>query len=248
MRADLMRLVGQEAAVVAAAPAGAGKSHFVSATVGRLGRKGCGSRWWPPPTSRFTAWSSGSSSSTRICPWRSSTRQGRDLPAATRGPARRDAADPPLTRRTTGSAGHRHRGQARGRVPARRPGRLRRPGHRRGVPGRRGPLLHGRGRWPLRTFWWGTPASSTRSRRSMTPPSGAAGRRIRSRPRSASCCETTPPRPGASHSRSPGGWTPAQFRSPGASTLGTLSARPSARRSSAPADPPWSGKPGTRGR
>jgi hypothetical protein len=36
MRADLMRLVGQEAAVVAAAPAGAGKSHFVAATVGEL--------------------------------------------------------------------------------------------------------------------------------------------------------------------------------------------------------------------
>ncbi len=36
MRADLMRLVGQEAAVVAAAPAGAGKSHFVATTVGQL--------------------------------------------------------------------------------------------------------------------------------------------------------------------------------------------------------------------
>ena len=36
MRADLMRLIGQEAAVVAAAPAGAGKSHFVAATVGLL--------------------------------------------------------------------------------------------------------------------------------------------------------------------------------------------------------------------
>jgi len=36
MRADLMRLAGQEAAVVAAAPAGAGKSHFVAATVGQL--------------------------------------------------------------------------------------------------------------------------------------------------------------------------------------------------------------------
>ncbi len=36
MRADLLNLVGQEAAVVAAAPAGAGKSHFVSATVGML--------------------------------------------------------------------------------------------------------------------------------------------------------------------------------------------------------------------
>ena len=36
MRADLMRLVAQEAAVVAAAPAGAGKSHFVAATVGEL--------------------------------------------------------------------------------------------------------------------------------------------------------------------------------------------------------------------
>lgn len=36
MRHDLMRLMGQEAAVVAAAPAGAGKSHFVAATVGRL--------------------------------------------------------------------------------------------------------------------------------------------------------------------------------------------------------------------
>jgi AAA domain len=36
MRADLMRLMGQEAAVVAAAPAGAGKSHFVAATVGQL--------------------------------------------------------------------------------------------------------------------------------------------------------------------------------------------------------------------
>jgi hypothetical protein len=36
MRTDLMRLMGQEAAVVAAAPAGAGKSHFVAATVGRL--------------------------------------------------------------------------------------------------------------------------------------------------------------------------------------------------------------------
>ncbi len=36
MLADLMRLMGQEAAVVAAAPAGAGKSHFVAATVGQL--------------------------------------------------------------------------------------------------------------------------------------------------------------------------------------------------------------------
>jgi AAA domain len=36
MRTDLMRLVGQEAAVVAAAPAGAGKSHFVAAAVGQL--------------------------------------------------------------------------------------------------------------------------------------------------------------------------------------------------------------------
>ncbi len=40
MRADLMRLIGQEAAVVAAAPAGAGKSHFVAATVGRLRAEG----------------------------------------------------------------------------------------------------------------------------------------------------------------------------------------------------------------
>jgi hypothetical protein len=40
MRAELMRLAGREAAVVAAAPAGAGKSHFVSATVGRLRRAG----------------------------------------------------------------------------------------------------------------------------------------------------------------------------------------------------------------
>ncbi len=36
MRADLLARAGQEAAVVAAAPAGAGKSHFVSATVGQL--------------------------------------------------------------------------------------------------------------------------------------------------------------------------------------------------------------------
>jgi hypothetical protein len=36
MRTDLMRQMGQEAAVVAAAPAGAGKSQFVAATVGRL--------------------------------------------------------------------------------------------------------------------------------------------------------------------------------------------------------------------
>jgi hypothetical protein len=40
MRADLMRLAGQEAAVVAAAPAGAGKSHFVAATVGQLRAEG----------------------------------------------------------------------------------------------------------------------------------------------------------------------------------------------------------------
>jgi hypothetical protein len=40
MRADLLSLVGREAAVVAAAPAGAGKSHFVSATVGRLRAEG----------------------------------------------------------------------------------------------------------------------------------------------------------------------------------------------------------------
>ena len=40
MRTDLMRLAGQEAAVVAAAPAGAGKSHFVSATVGQLRAEG----------------------------------------------------------------------------------------------------------------------------------------------------------------------------------------------------------------
>ncbi len=40
MRAELLRLAGREAAVVAAAPAGAGKSHFVAATVGRLRRAG----------------------------------------------------------------------------------------------------------------------------------------------------------------------------------------------------------------
>jgi hypothetical protein len=40
MRADLMHLVGQDAAVVAAAPAGAGKSHFVAATVGMLRAEG----------------------------------------------------------------------------------------------------------------------------------------------------------------------------------------------------------------
>lgn len=40
MRADLMGLVGREAAVVAAAPAGAGKSHFVAATVGLLRAEG----------------------------------------------------------------------------------------------------------------------------------------------------------------------------------------------------------------
>jgi hypothetical protein len=40
MRADLMRLAGREAAVVAAAPAGAGKSHFVAATVGQLRAEG----------------------------------------------------------------------------------------------------------------------------------------------------------------------------------------------------------------
>jgi hypothetical protein len=40
MRADLLARAGREAAVVAAAPAGAGKSHFVSATVGRLRAEG----------------------------------------------------------------------------------------------------------------------------------------------------------------------------------------------------------------
>jgi hypothetical protein len=40
MRTDLMRVIGEEAAVVAAAPAGAGKSHFVAATVGRLRAEG----------------------------------------------------------------------------------------------------------------------------------------------------------------------------------------------------------------
>jgi len=40
MRADLLSVVGREAAVVAAAPAGAGKSHFVSATVGQLRAEG----------------------------------------------------------------------------------------------------------------------------------------------------------------------------------------------------------------
>lgn len=36
IRTDLLRRVGQEAAVVAEAPAGAGKSHFVSSTAGQL--------------------------------------------------------------------------------------------------------------------------------------------------------------------------------------------------------------------
>jgi AAA domain len=40
MRADLLRLAGREAAVVAAAPAGAGKSHFVAETVGLLRASG----------------------------------------------------------------------------------------------------------------------------------------------------------------------------------------------------------------
>jgi AAA domain len=40
MRADLLRLVGREAAVVAAAPAGAGKSHFIASTVGLLRAEG----------------------------------------------------------------------------------------------------------------------------------------------------------------------------------------------------------------
>ena len=40
IRTDLMRRVGQEAAVVAEAPAGAGKSHFVSSTAGRLRAEG----------------------------------------------------------------------------------------------------------------------------------------------------------------------------------------------------------------
>ena len=40
MRANLLDLVGREAAVIAAAPAGAGKSHFVAATVGLLRAEG----------------------------------------------------------------------------------------------------------------------------------------------------------------------------------------------------------------
>jgi AAA domain len=40
MRADLASLAGRQAAVVAAAPAGAGKSHFVATTVGRLSGQG----------------------------------------------------------------------------------------------------------------------------------------------------------------------------------------------------------------
>jgi hypothetical protein len=40
IRQDLLDRVGDEAAVVAAAPAGAGKSHFVADTIGRLRRKG----------------------------------------------------------------------------------------------------------------------------------------------------------------------------------------------------------------
>jgi len=40
MRADLVSLAGRQAAVVAAAPAGAGKSHFVATTVGRLRGQG----------------------------------------------------------------------------------------------------------------------------------------------------------------------------------------------------------------
>jgi len=40
MRAELLSLIGREAAVVAAAPAGAGKSYFVSGTAGLLRREG----------------------------------------------------------------------------------------------------------------------------------------------------------------------------------------------------------------
>lgn len=40
IRSDLLALVGQQAAVIAAAPAGAGKSHFVVETVGRLRDEG----------------------------------------------------------------------------------------------------------------------------------------------------------------------------------------------------------------
>ena len=40
MRRDLLQLAGRQAAVVGAAPAGAGKSHFVASTVGLLRASG----------------------------------------------------------------------------------------------------------------------------------------------------------------------------------------------------------------
>lgn len=81
--ADLMGVVGREAAVVAAAPAGAGKSHFVSATVGRLRAEGMRVALVAPTNEQVYSLVARVKQLNPNLPVAFVHAQGRDLPAAT---------------------------------------------------------------------------------------------------------------------------------------------------------------------
>ncbi len=59
MRADLMRLVGRQAAVVAAAPAGPARAISSPRLSAGSGLRVCGSRWLLRRMTRCRVWSSG---------------------------------------------------------------------------------------------------------------------------------------------------------------------------------------------
>ena len=97
MRADLLTQVGREVAVVGAAPAGAGKSHFVSATVGRLRAEGLRVALVAPTNEQVQSLVARVKQLNPDLPVAFVHAHGRDLPAAT-------AALPGVTQPSAGDA------------------------------------------------------------------------------------------------------------------------------------------------
>ena len=169
IRRELLDLVGTEAAVVAAAPAGAGKSHFVVDTIGRLRGEGLRVAVVAPTNEqvhslvdRITVLHPG-------LPVACVHAKGRDLVASHRRPAWREPTQRARGQRPRRSARRRNGRQAGGRLPARWARRLRRPRHRRGVPGGRGAATTQQPLSPLPTCSSATRVSSIPSPRSTTP-------------------------------------------------------------------------------
>jgi hypothetical protein len=227
MRTDLMRLAGQEAAVVAAAPAGAGKSHFVSATVGQLRAEGLKVALVAPTNEQVHSLVARVKQLNPGLPVAIVHAEGRELPAAT-------AALPGVTQPSAVDA------RARGdQLVVATVDKLADAFLRCGLGGFDVLVIDEAFQADAARYYTAAGVAPTHllvgdtgqldpCRPLTTPPSGGAAPRTRCRQRLVSCGGTIRALPSIAFP-SPGGWILAQCRSPAAFTLGMLSALPSGR-------------------